>query len=762
MAIAWAVPTAEAREALSRIDIAAKSLPEAVAEISREAAVSIGTEGVLPHIRTRAIHGRMSVGEALARLLAGSGFSARQVGANAWRIERAPASAVAAPEQTHSVALVEAAPIIVTAGKRDQSLGGLPMALALVEPSGPRGAMAGSDTAWAAAGIEGLSLTALGPGRNRMFLRGIADSPFNGESQSTVAVLLDDARLTYAAPDPDIRLVDVQRVEVLKGPQGSLYGTGVLGGIYHIVTNRADLEESSLAVSAGVEAIARGDSGFSGSAIANVPLATGRAALRLVGYAAREPGWVDSGAREDGNSSRLLGTRAGLGLDPGGGWRVDATGFAQWLESQDSRYVYAPRSRTRPAQLAEPHDNDLAHISLRAARSGNVDIVLSIGKTWHQMADTLDATVGAESFGLADPQLLNDARQYRVWDNEARLSGMAGPVNWLFGLSYIRTRQSNLWTLESGSGATLAIDDNRRTASDNAAFGEATLPLLTHVKLTLGARLFRSSARETRVLATETVTRRSRRDGMIPSAAVAWQPQAGRLIFLRYGSAYRQGGTDIGPSGNLEDIKSDELASVEAGWRETLAGGSKLELGLHHAWWDNLQSDVLLSNGLIETKNAGDAQIWGAEFSLDLPFGETWRGQAGATYTAAHLVRSTLGFTLEDRDLPVVPKYTLRGAIEHDFALGHMDASLRFQLRYSGPARLSFDPALDRPMGNVLESRIEAHAALNGLEFTLAAENIFNRKSDTFAFGNSLRFATMRQYTPQHPPQLSIAVLRHF
>lgn len=87
------------------------------------------------------------------------------------------------------------------------------------------------DTASVASDVEGLTLTALGPGRNRMFLRGVADSPFNGASQSTVALLVDDARLTYSAPDPDLRLVDVDRVEILKGPQGSLYGTGALGGI---------------------------------------------------------------------------------------------------------------------------------------------------------------------------------------------------------------------------------------------------------------------------------------------------------------------------------------------------------------------------------------------------------------------------------------------------------------------------------------------------------------------------------------------------
>ncbi|MBD3775111.1 MAG: TonB-dependent receptor, partial [Rhodobacteraceae bacterium] len=77
----------EAREDARRdIDLAATTLPEAVAELSREAQVSIGSEGRLPRLRTPRLHGRMSVGDALARLLHGSGYVARQVGPTAWRI----------------------------------------------------------------------------------------------------------------------------------------------------------------------------------------------------------------------------------------------------------------------------------------------------------------------------------------------------------------------------------------------------------------------------------------------------------------------------------------------------------------------------------------------------------------------------------------------------------------------------------------------------------------------------------------------------
>ena len=638
------------------------------------------------------------------------------------------------------------------------------MALSVVQLTDFQSADPGHGTLQVSSDIEGMALTARGPGRNRIFLRGIADSPFNGESQSTVAVLLDDARITYAAPDPDIRLVDVSRVEVLKGPQGSLYGIGALGGIYHIVTNRAELDETSLTVSAGTETVSSGKTGISASAVANLPIVPGAAAIRLVGYSAKEPGWIETGHRNNSNSGRVLGARAGLGVDMGHDWRVDVTGFAQWLESRDTQYVYESRSRERPDQLSEPHDNDLRHISARIARpSGGLDIVLSSAFTWHEVAGTLDATIGADSFGLADPQLLKDMRNYRVWDNEARLSGKMGSLSWLLGLSHVEAKQTVRWTLYGASPDTsLTIDDDRRMATDSAAFGEVALPLTGRLELTAGARLFHSNIRETRALSTGSVTRESSRNGVTPSAALSWQPRPGRLVFVRYGSAIRQGGSDIGASGQLEMLKSDELATIEAGWREILPGGGRLDLGAYFTWWNDVQSDLLQSDGLIETENAGDARIVGSEVSLDWPLASSWRLQAGATYVRAKLVRNTLGFELNDQHLPVVPEYALRGAVRHDFSLWQANAWIRLQLRYIGPARLSFDPELDRPMGHVLESRIEGHLLTDGFDFALTINNPLGRKSDVFAFGNSLRFATMRQHTPQQPARILLSVMKPF
>lgn len=706
---------------------------------------------------------------ALARLLAGTGYAARQVAPTAWRIERIAGTgprgaSPPAPDTSTVPEIVAAEPIIVTAPKRAAPLDELPMAVAVVRPEPMQAASATSGTAMIAAQSEGLAMTSLGPGRNRLFLRGIADSPFNGESQSTVAVVFDETRLTYAAPDPDIRLVDVERVEVLKGPQGSLYGTGALGGIYHIVPRHAELDTTSLALAAGGERIAHGNTGWNGSAVGNLPVVQGSVGLRLVGYAAREAGWVDTGRRRDSNETDVLGARANLHTETGDGWRADLSGLLQLLESRDSRYVYKPGMRTRPAQLPEPHDNDMRHLSIRLAREGRgLDIKLSTGISWHEVGDTLDATVGAGGFGLAQPKLLHDERLYRVWDSEARLGGHAGSWRWLMGLSYVEAQQKALWTLESFFGATAIIDDDRRDTKELALFGDVTVPLGQSFSLDAGARLFRSTVIETRTIAAGRVNRDLHRTGVTPSFALSWKPQRGRLLFLRYGSAYRPGGSDIGDTGILERLKSDELQTFEAGWRQTLGKHGQLDLGVFASRWENLQSDVLEPNGLIESANAGNARILGVDATLVLPLTTSLRLEAGGTFTDARLTRNMLGTKLDDRRLPVVPKVTARMALDQAVSLGSIESHLRVSARYVGRQRLSFDPVIDRAMGSYVETRIEVQSRFRGgIRMSLTADNLLGGAQDNFAFGNPLRFAMARQYTPRRPASLSAIVAAEF
>lgn len=768
MAIASFPQGAEARETASKtIDIRAGTLPDAIAELAREQRVSIGTEGSLPNIPTPAIRGKMSVDEALRRLLRNSAYHAKQVGKRAWRIERRakrerqPQPAPSSPETT--IPLTLGKPIVVTASKREKELDKLPMSLAIVRLGEHDPANASDGTAEIARSSEGLSLTNIGPGRNRMFLRGVADSAFNGESQSTVAVVLDESRITYAAPDPDLRLVDVDRVELIKGPQGSLYGTGALGGIYRIVTRKPQYDETDVTVSASATMLVDGDRGYDASLVANLPLVPENAAVRLVGYSGRKPGWIRTGERDDSNQTEVLGARGTVSAQLPGEWRADLVGAFQLLDSRDSHYVFSPGVRHRESQFAEPHDNDFGHVAFRlAGQAGIARIEANSGISWHTVRDVFDATRGATGFGLAAPERLVDDRNFRVWDSELRASGSLGGGDWLVGLTHLEARQSIKLDLRAANDNLLVLDDDRRITTDSAVFTDVSMALSSEFTIDLGARLFLSKTRETRETNIGLVTRSVSKAGLTPTFALAWTPRDGRLVFLRYGSAFRQGGADIALDGTIRPLKGDELATFELGWRETLPHGSLISLGAYYSIWENIQSDLLEPDGLFETANIGDGRISGVEGSAELRLSRDWALTLGANYTSAVRVNDPGQIGDVDFRLPVVPIYSLRGRAERRFRAFGSSAKVSVGLRYLGPAHLSFDPVVDRDMGRILDTDFKLFMRWSSTDLELLLRNLLDARKSSFAFGNPLRFFTTQQFTPQPPLSVQLSLRRYF
>jgi iron complex outermembrane receptor protein len=234
-------------------DVPKGNLSSVLPVISRQAGVSISVvDAKLWQARVKSVRGRMSVEEAIRRLLAGSDAHAVRVSATSWRIERrAPPPRLAhrpPPRPVVQAALRERSQdtvagaqdeIIVTASKTD---------LPLSHFAGVVTKLDGGDLSFGGErGMDSIlsrtatvSSTHLGSGRNKLFIRGIADSSFTGPTQSTVGQYLGDIRLSYNAPDPDLRLYDVDNVEILEGPQGTLYGAGSLGGIIRVVPKAPD------------------------------------------------------------------------------------------------------------------------------------------------------------------------------------------------------------------------------------------------------------------------------------------------------------------------------------------------------------------------------------------------------------------------------------------------------------------------------------------------------------------------------------------
>jgi len=209
--------------------------------------------------------------------------------------------------------------IIVTAQRREQTLAEVPQSLSVIGGPVLERQQATSFLDFASM-VPGLTVTQTNPGESRLILRGVN----TGSVGSTVAVYVDDVPFGSSGSFSnggvlagDFDTFDVARIEVLRGPQGTLYGSNALGGVLKYVTALPNLETFEAKAQAGLEDTKGGDLGYFGSAMVNAPLGD-KVAFRVSGYYRSNPGYVDViGRNEEGaDDNASYGGRASLLFQP--------------------------------------------------------------------------------------------------------------------------------------------------------------------------------------------------------------------------------------------------------------------------------------------------------------------------------------------------------------------------------------------------------------------------------------------------------------
>lgn len=763
LANVWLASEAQAQDQVFRVDVRAGGLAEALASLASQTGVSIGSSVPLAGRAAGAVRGRMNVDEALRRILVRSGLRAQRVGSSSWSLSPGPpnrASVAQAPAPSPDV--------VVTGRKLIENLSTVPAPIAVYQPGvARRRAGATADAHDVAAGIEGLSMTNLGPGRDRPFIRGVADSPFNGFSQATVSLIVDDARVTYDAPEPGLRLVDIARVEVLKGPQGPLYGTGALGGVLRVVTNRPVLDTTQAYTRVDFAVVQAGGPSASVEATVNAPLLGGRAAVRLVGYSDIAGGWVnDAGGRGDVNASSTSGARLAVRAEPVAGWTADLGGSIQRLAQRDSQYVdQSAEDLTRSARLAEPSSDlfGLVHATLEGSVVGS-RLTLAASHAWQDRSEIYAAAASAAALGQPDARSYRDRRSHRVLDLEARLASRPGQrFSWLAGASYLSAT-----TLATGD---LAGADQRyspffllhRGVTEAALFADISTPLTNRFRLDAGGRLFRSTTEdERRQEGREPAAKARATLGFTPNATLSYEIAPDRLLYARFSSAFRPGGLD--PTNTRTGrYEADEVRSVDLGTRLLLARRQlSISGGAFRSTWANVQSDYLQPDGLVATRTAGDALILGGEISVEWRPGP-WTLRAGGVAQRARLDRGVGGVELpQDQRLPVVPDATARLEVGRAVDIGGARVDFDVAGNYTGRSRLSFDAGLDRSMGGYATARASAVVIVRSVEIHIGIDNLLDARADTFAFGNPFMVRTEREYTPLRPRAIALGVAHRF
>jgi iron complex outermembrane receptor protein len=488
--------------------------------------------------------------------------------------------------------------IIVTAQKRATSLQEVPFSVAAVTGQDIRESGA-SNIVDVARNVPGLYVADLGPGQSQVAIRGISagqvvrDQPGVKES---VGIYLDESPISVALFTPDLDLYDLDRIEVLRGPQGTLFGAGSTSGTVRYITAQPRIGNFGGSVDASVEN-SGGDWGEALRGALNVPLGE-KAAMRAVGYWREMPGFMDSKypGREtwnNVNSGVRSGGRLALRFEPGEGFNITPRVVYQKLETNGYPRIdvysilgnpyttteppVTPGERGQVTQLREGLDDEFTMGDLKL-EFGFGDVGLTSVTTYIDRqvqvlrdASQLTNSVIKSPINLPDEDARLDSPLYddtdlQVFSQEVRVgSSGEGPFQWLAGVFYQEADRKYGQTLPTPGfddliGAPSGDFNNAppdtpyysRLSYDFkqfAAFGEATYRFNPQWALTAGVRYY--DFEEDRLLtfagafADATYTDESgstSSDGFSPRVILAFSPNRNVQFTAQASRGFRLGG----------------------------------------------------------------------------------------------------------------------------------------------------------------------------------------------------------------------------
>ena len=695
--------------------------------------------------------------QALDQMLVGTDYRAIRIGPTSFRIEHAPRPKKR-DSRTDRARRDADSDIVVTGSKSGIELKTYPGSVTILSPKlrvGSNSGPVGLDDLGAILPV--LQTTDFGAGRNKVFIRGIADSSFNGATTSTAGIYFGDASLGFGNPSPSLKLIDVGRIEVLEGPQGTLYGAGSIGGIIRIVPNPVNLTTVAAMASGGTSLTAGGAPGFDAAAAVNLPIVHDDVGIRLVGYGQREGGYIDDirlGANR--NQVDTIGGRANVEADIDE-FHVEFGGLVQDTHARDAQYseVLSGDLR-RSSRVAQPYFNRvlLGRIVVTKSWDSRLTFTSATSLGDRSARDQFDAS--SRNIQLLGYQVRRTstsfAQEVRLAKNSSR-----GRFAWVVGASVLRDRDAQARAL--GSPDTPAeLDEVTNVTNSASVFGQATLPIARKLDLTLGARA--TSARTDSKPGTgvgEALIRGRSTLRVDPTAALLLHLSDRFSAFARVQTGYRTGGLAVARGvGRVADFAPDSIVMGEVGLRRSRSGaeGLAFSTALSFAHWTDIQADLITRRGLPYTTNLGDADIASLEATAD------YAGVSGLSFElSALLTRNRLRGQLasqsltRDQRLPETPPFAAIARITWH-PVGSPQLILGSSLRYVGRSVLGPGAFLDISQGDYTVAGLSGSLQRERVQFSLGVDNVTNTVANRFAFGNPLTLSRRDQSTPLQPRTL--------
>jgi len=557
-------------------------------------------------IRNRFIHACVFAG---AWLLGVAAFADTAVESESDSAEGAMQSSQSQPGSSDTATDDEGEPIermVVTATKREQTLQEVPFSINAQSQADIQRTGA-SSIEELSRNVAGLTIQNLGPGQSQVAIRGVSAGQIVRDQpgvKEQVGIYLDESVISLSLFTPDIDLYDLQRVETLRGPQGTLFGSGSIGGTVRYITNQPNLDMVEASFEAELNTIDDGGTGGHFKGMVNAPFGNGKGAFRLVGYHTEYGGFIDAlreggGVDDDVNEGSRSGFRAALTFEPIENisltprvvyQEVDFDGFNR----QEVFNLFAnPFTTERPPVtfdkreqfllLDEGFDDEFLLLDLTGTISFDffdltsvtsyTDRDVLVSRDASALSGSVSVDLGFPDEAVLLPSNLRDTTDLGQFTQEIRVSSnTSGPFDWLVGAFYSDTDRNYKQRLPTpgfdaftdavlGEGTSAAVangfgpdspfnSDLPFNIEQIAFFGEATWRATDRLSLTVGGRYY--DFEETRTITTgglfaagdTNVVDKTESDGFTPRFLVDYKITDAVSVNAQASQGFRLGGVN--------------------------------------------------------------------------------------------------------------------------------------------------------------------------------------------------------------------------
>lgn len=634
--------------------------------------------------------------------------------------------------------------VVVTAEKRAESIQAVPTSVSAI--AGDKLIQLGvSRLGDYAQYIPGLDIQDGGsPGQTSVSLRGIAALG----SGALVGYYIDDTPLgsssNYAVASLfalDLMPYDLERLEVLRGPQGTLYGGGAMGGLIKYVLKQADTDSYVTEVGAELSATdGGGDLGYSVRAATNIPLIQNTLGVRFSAYDRHYQGYTDNVfvGDDNSNSGKEYGGRAALTWTPRQDIRVNLSGMWNRTQSDDNAVVTLGNVTTYDQDGAEfyrgqptfgalagshpflqPFSKEMDYYAATINYDAPNGVTMTSASSWSETATIRiqDSTASYGEFPLlfdlpaGYSDFLLDMNLEKFTQELRAASADGGRFEWLIGAFYTKETNSN-YQVATVYGTDYQVLPGSvfspfffygklpSTYREYAAFGDLTWNATDKFDITGGVR-YASNSQDFRQITDGLVLGgftdqkgHSSEDVTTWSASSRYRFTQDIMLYAKVATGYRPGGPNLAIAGANPTVDSDKLISYESGLKSTfLDGRLLLNIAGYYIDWDGIQLQV--SNAACSCSylaNAGNAISRGAELEGQFSPVAGWRLGYSAAYNKNRLTSLLPGAPpfLLNFQLPGVPEWSAGATADYSWRIGAgLQAGIGAGIRYVGEQNVS-------------------------------------------------------------------------